>query len=154
MDPCPFVRLTVENLALKISVASKPARSVQTGTPSAQNLPVGTNSIHAPQIGVQPSQTTQYGRSSVNIPQVNHSVKMQQSGADLALQSGGSRFQNEMGSGSKMGYEENPLGRTGNEYSYNTNKDGRAMSQHPKLAALPMPRNQQASYSLDHLNQA
>ncbi|GFZ10111.1 formin-like protein [Actinidia rufa] len=28
MDPCPFVRLTVSNLALKIPVASKPARSV------------------------------------------------------------------------------------------------------------------------------
>ncbi|CAL0319265.1 unnamed protein product [Lupinus luteus] len=28
MDPCPFVRLTVRNLALKIPVASKPARSV------------------------------------------------------------------------------------------------------------------------------
>ncbi|KAF7800823.1 Formin-like protein 18 [Senna tora] len=28
MDPCPFVRLTVANLALKIPVASKPARSV------------------------------------------------------------------------------------------------------------------------------
>ncbi|KAL2494193.1 DEAD-box ATP-dependent RNA helicase 40 [Forsythia ovata] len=90
----------------------------QTGTPSAQNLLAGTNSIHAPQIGVQPSQTTQYGHSSVNMPQVNHSVEMQQCRADLALQSGGSMFQNEMGSGSKMGYEENPLGRTGNEYFY------------------------------------
>ncbi|KAF5739825.1 hypothetical protein HS088_TW12G01036 [Tripterygium wilfordii] len=28
MDPCPFVRVTVENLALKIPVASKPASSV------------------------------------------------------------------------------------------------------------------------------
>lgn len=28
MDPCPFVRLTVGNVALKIPVASKPARSV------------------------------------------------------------------------------------------------------------------------------
>lgn len=28
MDPCPFVRLSVGNLALKIPVASKPARSV------------------------------------------------------------------------------------------------------------------------------
>ncbi|TYJ28859.1 hypothetical protein E1A91_A06G029800v1 [Gossypium mustelinum] len=28
MDPCPFVRLTVGNLALKVPVASKPARSV------------------------------------------------------------------------------------------------------------------------------
>ncbi|GLT62984.1 hypothetical protein SLA2020_355840 [Shorea laevis] len=28
MDPCPFVRLTVGNLALKIPVATKPARSV------------------------------------------------------------------------------------------------------------------------------
>ncbi|KAJ6997533.1 hypothetical protein D5086_010853 [Populus alba] len=28
MDPCPFVRLTVGNLALRIPVASKPARSV------------------------------------------------------------------------------------------------------------------------------
>ena len=28
MDPCPFVRLTVGNLALKIPLASKPARSV------------------------------------------------------------------------------------------------------------------------------
>ncbi|KAL2550922.1 Formin-like protein [Forsythia ovata] len=28
MDPCPFVRLIVGNLALKISMASKPARSV------------------------------------------------------------------------------------------------------------------------------
>ncbi|KAM1053985.1 hypothetical protein ACFX13_001460 [Malus domestica] len=28
MDPCPFVRVTVGNLALKILVASKPARSV------------------------------------------------------------------------------------------------------------------------------
>lgn len=28
MDPCPFVRITIGNLALKIPVASKPARSV------------------------------------------------------------------------------------------------------------------------------
>ncbi|KAF5740104.1 hypothetical protein HS088_TW11G00168 [Tripterygium wilfordii] len=28
MDPCPFVRITVGNLALKVPVASKPARSV------------------------------------------------------------------------------------------------------------------------------
>ncbi|KAL0011324.1 hypothetical protein SO802_006432 [Lithocarpus litseifolius] len=28
MDPCPFVRLTVGNLALKIPIASKPARFV------------------------------------------------------------------------------------------------------------------------------
>ncbi|KAL2535966.1 DEAD-box ATP-dependent RNA helicase 40 [Forsythia ovata] len=68
-----------------------PAHIQQTGTPTAQNLPARTNSIHAPKICVQPSQTTQYGRSSVNMPQVSHSVEMQQSGADLALQSGGSR---------------------------------------------------------------
>ena len=28
MDPCPFVRLIVGNLTLKIPVASKPARSI------------------------------------------------------------------------------------------------------------------------------
>ncbi|CAA2946273.1 DEAD-box ATP-dependent RNA helicase 40 [Olea europaea subsp. europaea] len=126
--------------------AFSPAHIQQTGTPSAQNLSAGANSIHAPQIRVQPSQNTQYGPSAVNT---------QPSGADLAPQSGGSRFQNVMGSGiihgqqqnlpptrSETRYEENPLGRTGNEY-YNTSKDGHAIPQHPKLAALPTPRNQQ-----------
>ncbi|XP_022842369.1 DEAD-box ATP-dependent RNA helicase 40 [Olea europaea var. sylvestris] len=129
-----------------------PVHIQQTGTLSAQNLPA--NSIHAPHIGIQPSQTMQYDRSSVNV---------QQSGADLAVKSGGSRFQNETGHGvihgqqqqnlplvgSKMAYEENPIGRTGNDYSYNLNKDGRAMPQHPKLAALPMPRTQQESRMRD-----
>ncbi|KAL2551106.1 DEAD-box ATP-dependent RNA helicase 40 [Forsythia ovata] len=143
-----FLRDTI--LKFSKGIGFSPAHIQQTGTPSAQNLPAGTNSIHAPQIVVQPSLTTQYGRSSVNMPQVNHLVEMQHSGADLALLSSGSRFQNEIGSGSKMSYEENPLGRTGNEYSYNTNKDGCAMSQHPKLAALPMPRNQQVSDKFLH----
>ncbi|XP_047328809.1 uncharacterized protein LOC124932236 [Impatiens glandulifera] len=56
MDPCPFVRLTVANLALKIPIASKPARSVVHPSSSPcfckiklKNLPVQTSLVpHIP----------------------------------------------------------------------------------------------------------
>ncbi|KAG8370581.1 hypothetical protein BUALT_Bualt14G0132000 [Buddleja alternifolia] len=136
-----------------------PAQIQQSGSSSVQNLPVGSNPSHAPNMSIS-NQTMQYGGSSANMQQNNPSVQVQQMGAELTHPQNpqhGSRFQNQMGpgvmhgqqqnvltGGSKTPYEENHHGRAGNEYFYNTNKDVNAMSpQLPKLAPLPMARNQE-----------
>lgn len=134
-----------------------PAQIQQTGTPPVQNLPMGANSSHAQKMSIQPNQATQYSGSSANMQQNNLSV--QQTGVELTHPQHGSRFQNQMGPGmmhgqqqnlppvgSKMPYEENHLGRPGSEYFYSTSKDVNAVPpQIPKLAPLPMTRNQQVN---------
>ncbi|KAL3812233.1 hypothetical protein ACJIZ3_013501 [Penstemon smallii] len=122
-----------------------PAQVQQAGTSSLQNLPMG-------KMNPQPSQTSQYG---VNMQQNNPSIHVQQTEADLTHSQHGSRFQNQVGPGmlrvpqenltpvgSKMAYEENNLGRGGNEYYYNTKDVNSIPPQLPKLAPLPMTRNQ------------
>ncbi|KAK6160945.1 hypothetical protein DH2020_004326 [Rehmannia glutinosa] len=134
-----------------------PAQMQQTGMPSVQNLPAGANTSHAHKMSVQPNQTTEYGGPSANMQQNNHLSHVPQPGAEITHPQHGSRFQTQMGPGmmhgqqqnlppvgSKMPYEENHSGRPGNDYLYNTSKDVNAMPpQLPKLAPLPMTRNQQ-----------
>ncbi|KAL0388929.1 UNVERIFIED_CONTAM: DEAD-box ATP-dependent RNA helicase 40 [Sesamum radiatum] len=134
-----------------------PAQNQQAGTPSGPTLPVGSNSSHVQKMSIQPNQTNHYGGSSANMHQNNPSVQVQLIGADLTHPQHASRFQNQMGPGMmhgqqqnqppvgpKMSFEENHLGRPANEYFYNTSKDVTAMPpQLPKLAPLPMTRNQQ-----------
>ncbi|KAI9193833.1 hypothetical protein LWI28_000591 [Acer negundo] len=129
----------------------------QTSGPSSQNHPGGTNSVQMPQTGMHLSQAQQFGGSSVNMQQPIPKAQPQQTGSDFAHQQHGPRFQNHMGPtmthnehstvppfGTKMGFEGNLHGRTGNDYYFNGNKEGPIMSpQQPKLAALPMVRNQQ-----------
>ncbi|KAH6831810.1 DEAD box RNA helicase 1 [Perilla frutescens var. hirtella] len=125
-----------------------PAQIQQTGTP-VQNLPQ--------KMSIQSNQNTQYGGSFANMQPNNPSVHLQQTGTELTHPQHVSRFQNQMGPGkmhgqqhnlppvgSNMPYEENQFGRPGNEYFYNTPKDVNAVPhQPPKLAPLPMSRNQQ-----------
>ncbi|KAL5849062.1 hypothetical protein ACOSQ4_007075 [Xanthoceras sorbifolium] len=129
----------------------------QTSGPSSQNHPVGTNSVQMPQTSVHLTQAQQFGGSSVNMQQSNPKAQPQQTGSDFAHQQHGPRFQNHMGPtmmlnehsnvppfGTKMGYEGNLHGRTGNDYYFNGNKEGPVISpQQPKLAAIPLVRNQQ-----------
>lgn len=108
-------------------IGLSPSQIPQAGIPSIQNPPAGANSI-------------QFGGSSVNM--------QHPSGMDLGHQEHGPRFNNQAGPmcghqphvppvGLKMGYEEN---QPGSEYHFNANKDG------PKLAPIPVARNQQACY--------
>uniref|UniRef100_A0A5B6ZCT1 RNA helicase n=1 Tax=Davidia involucrata TaxID=16924 RepID=A0A5B6ZCT1_DAVIN len=138
-------------------IGFSPSQIQQTGTPSVQNVAVGTNSIQMPHMGVQPGQAQQFGSSSVNMHQPASLVPLQQSDIDFVHQQHGPRFQNQIGPAMmhnqqpnlpsvslKVGFEEIPTGRAGNEYYFNANKDGPAIvPQQPKLAAIPMARNQQ-----------
>lgn len=82
--------------------------------------------------------------------------QMQQSGVDY--QQHGPKYPNQMGqqpnvpqAGSKMGFEDNPPGRVGNDHYYN---GGPAMAPHqPKLAAIPMARTQPDMRSGGHPHQ-
>ncbi|KAL7210696.1 hypothetical protein ACSBR1_032118 [Camellia fascicularis] len=120
----------------------------QPGGPSVQTVPVGTNSIQTQQMGVQPGQAQPFGSSSLN---------MQQHGSLVPLLQHGPRFQSQLDStimhsqqpsavpvNLKMGFEENATRRAGIEYYLNASNDGTAMvPQQPKLASIPMGRNQQ-----------
>ncbi|CAL5412948.1 unnamed protein product [Camellia sinensis] len=120
----------------------------QPGGPSVQTVPVGTNSIQMQQMGVQPGQAQQFGSSSLN---------MQQHGSRVPLLQHSPRFQNQLDAAImhnqqpsaapvnlKMGFEENASRRVGNEYYFNASNDRTAMiPQQPKLASIPMARNQQ-----------
>lgn len=142
-----------------------PAQIKQIGTPSVQNLPVGTNSSHTQKMSIHPNQTMQYGGSSANMQHNNSSVQVQQAGADLTQPQHSSRFQTQMGPsmmhgqqqnlpsvGSNMPYEDNHLARVGNEYFYNPTNDANATPhQLPKLAPLPITRNQQVNLLFGHI---
>lgn len=138
-------------------IGFSPSHAKQTGLPFAQNPPAGTNSGPTPHMGVQPGQATQFGGSSVNMQQPPTLAHFMQSGTDLGYQQHGTRFQNQMGPAlmhgqqsdvptarSKMGFEEHPPGRVGNEYYFAADKDVHSMvpQQQPKLAAIPVARNQ------------
>ncbi|KAL1548251.1 RNA helicase [Salvia divinorum] len=117
----------------------------QAGFSPAQNLPQ--------KMSMQANQNTQYGGSFVNVQPNNPSVHLQQKGTELPHPKHVSRFQNQMGSGtmhgqqqnlppvgSNMPYEENQFGRPKNPYLYNTSKDLNVV---PNQPPLPMSRNQQ-----------
>lgn len=120
---------------------------------SAQNMLGSTsNTVQMAQMGVQSGQAQHFGGSSISMPQT---------GTDLAHQQQGYRYHGQMAPGPTMvrnqqpivpsvgprpGYEENNLGRAGHDYFAVANNDGSTMvSQQPKLAALPMGRNQPVS---------
>lgn len=129
---------------------------------SVQALPSGTDSVQMQQMGVQPSHAQQFGRSSLNMQPTGSLGPMLQSGGNVVHQQHGSRFQNQLDPAmmysqqpsvppvnSKAGFEESR--RAGNEYYFSNSNDVPAMvPQQPKLAAIPMSRNQQASASYVH----
>lgn len=95
---------------------------------------------------VNPMQTpsTEYGRSQFSMQQPSSHGQLQQSSVDY--QQHGPKFQNQMNIppvGSKMGFDDNPPGRGGNDHYYNANNGVPSMVPHqPKLAAIPMARSQ------------
>lgn len=126
-----------------------------------QRPPSDVNPIQTPPIGGQPGQTTQYGGPQFSMHQQPSSFgQLQQSGVDY--QQHGPKYQNQMGQplmhgqqpnvppvGAKMGFDDNPPGRGGNDHYFNAKNGGPgpgpgpAMVPHqPKLAAIPMARNQ------------
>ncbi|KAA8527974.1 hypothetical protein F0562_035157 [Nyssa sinensis] len=138
-------------------IGFSPSQIQQTGALSVQNVSVGASSIQMPHMGVQPGQAQQFGGSSFNMQQPDSLAPLQKSEIDLVHRQDGPRFQNQIGPAFmhnrqpnlppvnlKVGYEEIPTGRAGNEYYLNANKNGPAIvPQQPKLAAIPMARNQQ-----------
>ncbi|KAK3007114.1 hypothetical protein RJ639_016183 [Escallonia herrerae] len=142
-------------------IGFSPSQIHQTGVPSMQTPPSGTNLIQTQPMGVQPGQSTQFGGSSVSMQQPNSLL----SGTELAHQQHGPRFQGPMGPalmhgqqpnappvGLKMGYGENLPGRAGNDYYFNANKDGSSMTpQQPKPASIPIQRSQQVDTRMSGL---
>ncbi|KAK1294023.1 DEAD-box ATP-dependent RNA helicase 40 [Acorus calamus] len=132
----------------------------QSGVPSIHNVPGGRPPVQTPQMGVHPIQQQQTGGASYDIHQNSgSSVQLHQTGADAfhRQQTGGSTFATQTGqvmvhsqhsSGSPIGLKTGLGGdqyrRAGNEFYSNSNKDGAdMMPTHPKLAAIPLPLNQQ-----------
>lgn len=135
-------------------VGFSPQQVQLTGISSAQNPPIGTGSVIRPQMSAQPAQALQFGSSSVNVLQSSSLGQWQQNTNDSGQRPPAPRFPGQMGSnmahgqeldtppvGSK-GYEENTLGRGGNDYYYNSNSRIQPPTQQPKLAAIPVARNQ------------
>ncbi|XP_058077461.1 DEAD-box ATP-dependent RNA helicase 46-like [Magnolia sinica] len=127
---------------------------------SVHNLPPGSHPVQIPQMGVHSAHTEQPGSSSSNLQQQGASlVQLQQSGMDsvhrqpmggpmVPNQTGQVMAHNQQGGGPpmgfKMGYEEDPRGRSNNEFYFNSGKGGAVMNpQQPKLAPIPPARNQQ-----------
>ncbi|KAI7744953.1 hypothetical protein M8C21_027074, partial [Ambrosia artemisiifolia] len=117
-----------------------PPQQGHRATPPVQNQ-------HSDAIPNQPP-PTQYGGSQFNMQQPSSFGQLQQSGVEY--QQHGQQFQNQMGQqpnippvGSKMGFEDNPPGRGGNDQYFNAKNGGPAMTPHqPKLAAIPVARTQ------------
>lgn len=141
-------------------VAFSPAPSQQ-NTSSIQNVPAVSNSIQSSHLVGQLNLATQYGGPSSNQQQQPPFLhQMPQGGADPVHPQQFPRFQNQSAPGSmhpqqpntppfrpNMGFEESPHGRSGNDYYYNSSKDSPVMApQHPKLAAIPLPRNHQVCF--------
>ncbi|OVA16705.1 WW domain [Macleaya cordata] len=133
---------------------------IQQTVSSLHNPPAGTHSVQNTNMGVQSVNSQQFGGSSVAVPQNSSSLaQIQQTGTDSMhwQQMGGPMVHNHMGPakmhsqqhggppvGLKMGYGEDPRGRDGNGSYFNADKEGSMMvPQQPKLAAIPMARNQQ-----------
>lgn len=133
----------------------------QPGGSSVQALPSETDAVPMQQMGVQPSHAQQFGRSSLNMQPSGSLGPLLQSGGNVVHQQHGPRFQNQLDPtliynqqhsvppvNSKTGFEESASRRAGNEYYFGTSNDVPSMgSQQPKLASIPMSRNQQACSS-------
>ncbi|PSR92469.1 DEAD-box ATP-dependent RNA helicase [Actinidia chinensis var. chinensis] len=122
-----------------------------------QIIAEGTNSFQMQQMSGQSGQAQQFGNSSLKMQQPSSLVPLPQSGIDVVHQQHGPGFHNQWDPAImhgqqpsvspvnlKMGFEENASRRAGNEYYFNASNDVSAMvPQHPKLAAIPMSKNQQ-----------
>ncbi|KAI3941150.1 hypothetical protein MKW92_047542 [Papaver armeniacum] len=132
----------------------------QQGGSSLHNPQADSHSTHTPNMSYHAINQHQFSGSSVNVPQSNSSrAQAQQTGTDSVhwQQMGGPMVHNQMGQpnlhnqqpsgnliGMKMGYGEDPRGRDGNGSYFNADKEGSMMvSQQPKIASIPMTRNQQ-----------
>ncbi|KAF3456424.1 hypothetical protein FNV43_RR01074 [Rhamnella rubrinervis] len=138
-------------------IGFSPSQFQQAGASAVHNLTSGTNSAPMPQIGVHSGQTQQFSGSLHNMQQPSSMGHLQATGTDLVHHPHGTRFQNEKDPSMMHGQQSNmpPVGfrmgqenilpnRGGNEYYYNSNKEGPIMGpQQPKLAAIPVARSQQ-----------
>ncbi|XP_076910636.1 uncharacterized protein LOC143568352 [Bidens hawaiensis] len=106
--------------------------------PVAHNQPSDVNPIQTP--------PTQFGGSQFNMQQPSPYAQLPQSSVEY--QQHGPKFQNQMGQQPNVPpvgvkFEDNPPGRGGNDHYYNNNNGVPAMAPYqPKLAAIPMARNQ------------
>ncbi|KAD4385176.1 hypothetical protein E3N88_25344 [Mikania micrantha] len=114
------------------------AFSKREDAPLVQNPPSDAPPIQTP--------PTQYGASQFGMQQPLSFGQLQHSNVDF--QQHGPHFQNQMSQqpnvppvGSKMGFEDNPPGRGGNDHYFNAKNGGPAPHQ-PKLAAIPVARSQ------------
>ncbi|KAK6913628.1 DEAD/DEAH box helicase domain, partial [Dillenia turbinata] len=135
-------------------IGFSPSQIQQPGNSSFQSMGTG---LQTSQMAFQIGQGQQLGGSSVSGQQPTPYLQSQQSGNELAHQQHGQRFQNHMGSGLlqtqqpfgppsgfKMGYDETLHGRSGSDYFASANREGQSVpQQQPKLAAIPIARNQQ-----------
>lgn len=137
-----------------------PSQFHQTSVTASQNHPGGTNAVQMPQTGVHLTPPQQFiGSVNVNVQPPNSMAQPQQTGSDYSHRQHGPSYQNHMGPpilpneqstapsiGTKIGFEGNVHSRSGNDYSFNINREQPVMSPpQPKLSAIPMARNQQVS---------
>ncbi|KAI3921510.1 hypothetical protein MKW98_013444, partial [Papaver atlanticum] len=132
----------------------------QQGGSSLHNLQAESHSTQTPNMSYHAINQHQFSVSSVNTPQTNSfRAQAQQTGTDSAhwQQMGGPMVHNHMAPpnmhnqqpsgnpiGMKTGYGEDPRGRDGNGSYFNADKEGSMMvSQQPKIASIPIARNQQ-----------
>ncbi|KAE8724210.1 DEAD-box ATP-dependent RNA helicase 40 [Hibiscus syriacus] len=124
-----------------------PAQFQQMGN-SSQNQSAGTNSVPMPQPGYNLGQAQQFTGSSINMPPPTSIGQSQQTGTDLVQRQQGHRFQNQMGPSMiqtsmpppalNTSYEDKLHGRSGNDYYFNSGKDGPMMGpRQPLLSAIP-----------------
>lgn len=131
-----------------------PSQPQKGGSSSTPNMQSGSNSFMT-QMGMHPGPVQQYVGLG-NMQQQTSAAQFQQPGPDMGNQQQFPRFPNQMGQslmnsqqsnappiGLRMGHEDNFRGRPGNEHYYSTNKEGSVPStQQPRLAPIPMARNQ------------
>ncbi|KAJ0919274.1 putative RNA helicase [Helianthus annuus] len=133
----------------------QPPQHLQQYPPQQDHRAAFTQREDAPPVQSQPSDVnpiqpppTQYGGPQFNMQQPSSFGQLQPSGVDY--QQHGPQFQNQMGQqpnipsvGSKMGFEDNPPGRGGNDHYFNAKNGGPGTAPHqPKLAAIPVARTQ------------
>ncbi|GMH08715.1 hypothetical protein Nepgr_010555 [Nepenthes gracilis] len=133
-----------------------PSQVEYTGNAAPHSLPSENIPAHMSQAGVFRSQSQSFG-SAVNMQQPNSTIQLQKTVSDVTQPQHSLPYQNQMGPpmvhsqqpglppvGSNIVYEENQRGRSGHEYYYSDNKEGSVVApQLPKLAAIPMAKNQQ-----------
>ncbi|XP_042493124.1 uncharacterized protein LOC122072789 [Macadamia integrifolia] len=164
MDPCPFVRLLVGNLALKIPVASKPARSVIHPASSPcfckirlQNFPLQTSTVPLIPLGSQfPDGQTQTLAASFHLCKTDleklaaKSLFAAKPCLEIAIYTGRSATTCGVNSGRLLGRITVPLDLEGTEsrscvfqngwVSIGKNAKGSSASLHLNVRAEPDPR--------------